>query len=800
MNPIKLPLACLLIISTAFAIPVAAQQKRRVPEKPAVKTPAAPAPAPVTLDTFLAADSYKVYAEVRGVGQLVRSNAANDLLDPLLKLGGPPPDFLEVVDWLKGHADQLMTSRLVVAFWPTFKEVPDAVVAIEMPTAEDAEKFERQLNGVLPTILPPVMPESSPETLPEGPTAISPQPEKSLEQAATDKPKPAASPMPGYYLQRTNSLILISPKPAQLKKLRPKGSKLYSEDANFRVAYNRFSSEPIFVFVNTKAVEIESEERKKQYQEEMKKAEEAQLAAAEKMAAEVAKEGESGEEVEPMEEAEVMEPPVPEETPTIIEAPKEPTEAEVLGEALSSLRYSLMSNVTDLPDALGIGFSPENESFDVRVLMIDSPGERSDPVPLISGLMMGEQISPESPRVLPADSELVVTLSLNFGTIYSYMDMFEQGDSTEATSLGSEPGATPVAHVAPPQLVSPLKTIERILKINAKDELVPLLGSEVAISMPVTEFNFLGVPRPMRRPTPKKEGEPDKPEPRGPYVVISLRDKEGMRRMMPRLLEGFAGKAAAALAQTERREDTELISIGGVFAYAFVGNFLVLSGEAATTRHVVDSYLKGETLAADTNFKAYTRWQPRELQGQVYVSPALSESYRTWANSPTAQISDEARGFLTRLSSTPQPITYSLSNDGLGALHELHVPKSFLVLTIASMASAGNPPQTVKNERQAMSSLWQVSYAQRSYKEKNGSRYGSLEELIAEGMLSEDAMKNEHYKIAMTVTAEGFEVSAVPVEYGKTGKLSFFMDQSGIMRGGDHGGGAASASDDPIGE
>ena len=61
-------------------------------------------------------------------------------------------------------------------------------------------------------------------------------------------------------------------------------------------------------------------------------------------------------------------------------------------------------------------------------------------------------------------------------------------------------------------------------------------------------------------------------------------------------------------------------------------------------------------------------------------------------------------------------------------------------------------------------------------------------------------MKNEHYKIAMTVTAEGFEVSAVPVEYGKTGKLSFFMDQSGIMRGADHGGGAASASDDPIGE
>ena len=143
-------------------------QKRRGPDKPAVKTPAAPAPAPVTLDTLLAADSYKVYAEVRGVGQLIRSNAANELLDPVLKLGAPPPDFVDIVSWLKGHADELMTSRLVVAAAPTFREVPDMVVAIEMASADEAAKFEAQLNGVLPKLLPPVMPESSPEPSMEG--------------------------------------------------------------------------------------------------------------------------------------------------------------------------------------------------------------------------------------------------------------------------------------------------------------------------------------------------------------------------------------------------------------------------------------------------------------------------------------------------------------------------------------------------------------------------------------------------------------------------------------------------------
>jgi len=38
----------------------------------------------------------------------------------------------------------------------------------------------------------------------------------------------------------------------------------------------------------------------------------------------------------------------------------------------------------------------------------------------------------------------------------------------------------------------------------------------------------------------------------------------------------------------------------------------------------------------------------------------------------------------------------------------------------------------------------------------------------------------------------------VPVEYGKTGKLSFFVDESKVLRGGDHGGGPATVADKPL--
>jgi hypothetical protein len=99
-----------------------------------------------------------------------------------------------------------------------------------------------------------------------------------------------------------------------------------------------------------------------------------------------------------------------------------------------------------------------------------------------------------------------------------------------------------------------------------------------------------------------------------------------------------------------------------------------------------------------------------------------------------------------------------------------------------------------------MGTLWQIANAQRNYREQNNNRYGSFEELVAAELLPEDAFKVASYKFAMTLTPEGFEVSAVPVEYGKTGKLSLFIDQSGVVRGADHGGSAASSSDDPIGD
>ena len=78
MNHIKYPTAIVLLLLTTLVTTPLAQQKRPQPARPQPRTNVPPAPPP-TFDTLIPADSYILYGEARGVGQLVRSSTFNSL-------------------------------------------------------------------------------------------------------------------------------------------------------------------------------------------------------------------------------------------------------------------------------------------------------------------------------------------------------------------------------------------------------------------------------------------------------------------------------------------------------------------------------------------------------------------------------------------------------------------------------------------------------------------------------------------------------------------------------------------------
>jgi Protein of unknown function (DUF3352) len=696
---LKLPMSSafslVLILILAAPAQIIAQIRRQTP--PRVQTPP-PArttkPAP-TFDTLLAADTYKLYGEVRSVGQLIRSNSINEILEPIMKLASPPKGFRTLVKWLNTHADEVTTSRLLLAGWPSRGALPDILMAIEFASPEEAAKFKQKLNEFLPKLLPAPSPESSPSPGSSPSTESSPQPAK------TEPPGPP------YHLRQAGSLILITPTPLKLARLRPAGSKLLSEDVNFRIARNRFNSESIFVFIDVAAIEKEEKEQQKKYEEQHKEA----IAAMEKDREELEK---AKAELEKTLEEEEIEMPPPEEKAPVdghvgmgVKAPEDPisqmSRADQLTLTLMSLALfsaTYTPEESNWPEAIGLAISLEGESFDVRALLVNAPGEKSDPLPFFPLLNPGPALLPESPNILPADTEMLLTMSLDLGRIYTAFSK-----PTPFMTIGDKPpGETPPVE-------SPVQQLEKRLKINIKDELLPLIGSEVVFSMPLTGFDLLQPPRPSASPSPSpspSSSPSPSPNPsteapdqtkttRGPALLLSLKDKEAMRTLLPKIVEGVAFKGANAFASTERREDTELVSYANLLSYAFIGNFLVLSTDPATTRHIVDSYLKQQTLAGDPQFKNYTRWQPRSVQAQLYISPALMESYRTWVQQPNNAMEDQLRQMLTRLTIMPQPVTYSLSNEGFGPLHELHLPKNLVLMFIASIA--GSPKSVVVEDK-----------------------------------------------------------------------------------------------------
>ena len=758
MKVITRPTVAALLLLTILAVSTVAQQKRPAP----AKTQPRPAPAP-TFETLIPAESYTIYGEIRGVGHLIQSNAINEALEPIIKLAGPPKGFKSMVKWLNAHAEELMTSRLLVATWPVNSDIPEVIIAIEFASAEEAAKFATPLNAMLKSVIP-----------------------RQTEEAPETQGKAAPVAKPGYYLQQTGSLILLTPKPLTLKKLKPAGSKPLSEEVNFRTARNRFNSEPMFVFLDVKLMERQEEEQRKRLEAQRQEAEKLQREQA-AAATEEAKKSEEPEDKPGGEDNFTL-------TETVVgigSVKSEGTANEApafdpVTLALSTLGSSFFEGQSKWPDSVGLALTLENDSFDLRALFVNEAGEKSDTVPFMPMLIPGPPVVSEAANILPADTEVFVTMSVDLAQIYTNM-----------TRPRPKPMVYKVHGPDQPReevsIESPFAAIEKKLKLNLKDDVLPLLGSEIALRLPATGLGLLGLASGpgtgLIISGPPAAGN-------SPVLLISLKDKEAVRALMPKIVDAMGFKGASSFAQTERKEDTEVVSYLNAFSYAFVGNFLVLSSDSASVRNVVDSYLKHETLASEGTYKSFTRWQPRPAHGQVYVSKALMDSYKTWAEQ-TKFVSEETRAYLTRLTAVTQPITYSLSNEGLGPLHELHIPKNLLLMAVAGFSGGFNPAPERMNESMAMGLMMMIPHAQESYKKTSGS-YGTLEQLIAAKLIMKEMVDESGYKFEIFVTGDKFEAFGAPTEYGKNGRLSFFIDQTYILRGGDRAGASASSSDPPI--
>jgi|SRR5215204_5825745 len=96
---------------------------------------------------------------------------------------------------------------------------------------------------------------------------------------------------------------------------------------------------------------------------------------------------------------------------------------------------------------------------------------------------------------------------------------------------------------------------------------------------------------------------------------------------------------------------------------------------------------------------------------------------------------------------------------------------------------------THHDEVQAM--LTRISLAQLLYSQQHAGKFADMPTLILGGLIPKDIEGTDStgYRFRITASADGksWNASAEPVQYGRTGKLSFYLDAGGV-RSGDVGG------------
>lgn len=135
-----------------------------------------------------------------------------------------------------------------------------------------------------------------------------------------------------------------------------------------------------------------------------------------------------------------------------------------------------------------------------------------------------------------------------------------------------------------------------------------------------------------------------------------------------------------------------------------------------------------------------------------------------------------------------------------------HVWLKLLVFTLISISTACQNFNFRLNEGGALDSIKKIRAAEQAYKAAKGAgKYGTLEELAEAGLIKPGLSdgRDRGYRFRVAVTGNSYSATAAPEEYGETaykgtGGVSYFVDETGVIRWHYQDGAEANSGDSPL--
>lgn len=838
--------ACVVLLLSNFAPAASAQRRRRAPAPPRTQTQApartprvSPAPEAATpraqpqqrraepelsVEEMLAADSYTVYVELRRVGTLARAEEIKSAVASLRLIGGDEAKpFTDFHAFVSDNAEALGESRVVLAFMPARPEVPQGLMAVELESAAAAAAFEPKLRRLLGEKVPQVK-RAIAGAAPE-PVVVAPRP------GANDRARAANKPPAPFALRRAGRWLLAADSAFTLKRLRGEADgPALADITRFQNIRARFASDSLFVYVDTNVAQ-------QGWALQVQRASESSARDAAQPPGTTSTDVSAGvtgvdvtatqgppADAQPEAEAQTSEPtPVNPEAPAPemsdeeraaaaaveeslargeesgevakVEPPPPPSEEELAVRGMERVLRGLWGGVPRIPGALALGLSLDRSALAVRLAVENTPDGAVSIIPFLPNLVSGPPVTGGTAAVAPADAELFVAGSLDWMQIYnSTVGAASVNAGGLLTGAADSETAGEPESERRPTVDETIAAVEKLFGFKFREDLLPALGSEVAISMPLNAGDFaFGRGRAYEEKKEEREAEP------GFLYIASLNNPERVREILPRVLVVFGFSSPGTPQRAEKRKgfDIHVLGEGSGFSYAFVNDFLV-AGELKAVRHCVDSFDARQTLDATNAYRDAVSWQAKQKLVHLYLSDsAFKDAYEETRRRSGGSTDPVVQALLAQLAvAETAPASYEATNDGEVVMHEARFPVSLVRTYALSAAVAVKDAPVIMNETMAVYALNRIAGAQLAYKDdRKKGRYGTLEELVAEELLEKTFLENLEYRIELDVTADKFEVSATPKNYGRSGRRSFFVDHTGTVRGADHKGEPASPED-----
>src|SRR5205807_6556177 len=184
------------------------------------------------------------------------------------------------------------------------------------------------------------------------------------------------------------------------------------------------------------------------------------------------------------------------------------------------------------PEAIAVALALDNDQYVVKAIIAESANAKPLLVPFWPQLISGPASAAGAPSVLPDDTEVFVSGSVNIRQTYDGMK--------KQAEIAARTAAKQIPATEKNEPLDEFAAFEKKAGFKIKEELLPVLGNEIAVASSLKSLQGLGMFG-VGPPPPSSKGSSDSSQKdyAFPILLIAVKDRDEARRLMPRVLDGM---------------------------------------------------------------------------------------------------------------------------------------------------------------------------------------------------------------------------------------------------------------------